>query len=77
MALRLYYASYNVLGDVTAAFRFGEAGVLWLKNTVLGNSVIAKDFGDFRYLEGEIGESLYLNLDASVTVNWNVFYLNV
>lgn len=76
-ALRVYYAAYNALGAATVAFRFGEAGILWLKNSVPANSIIAKDFGDFRYLEGEHDEALYLNLDTTANVNWNIFYLEV
>lgn len=75
--LRIYYASYNPSVGVTAAFRFGASGPLWLQNTVTADSVIAKDFGDLRYSEGAIDESLFLNLSDSVPTKWNVFYVEV
>ena len=75
--LRIYYVSYNPLVAVEAAFRFGAAGALWLRNNITANSVIAKDCGDLRYLEGAVDEVLILNLSLGVAVNWNVFYLEV
>ena len=76
-ALRVYYASYNPLLAVEAAFRFGAAGGLWLRNNLTANSVVAKDFGDFRYLQGAADEVLILNLSLAVAVNWNVLYKEV
>ena len=76
-ALRIYYASYNPLLAVEAAFRFGAAGTLWLRNNVNANSVIAKDYGDFRYIQGAVDALLILNLSIAVSVNWNVFYKEV
>ena len=75
--IRLYYCSYNPLLAVEAAFRFGASGGLFLRNNVTANSVIAKDYGDFRYLEGAVDEALILNLSLAVSVNWNVNYLEV
>ena len=75
--LRIYYLSYNPLLAVEAAFRFGATGGLLLRNSVTANSVIAKDFGDFRYLEGAVDEALILNLSLGVAVNWNVTYVEV
>jgi hypothetical protein len=76
--LRIYYVSYNPSAAVTVAFRFGAAGALFLRNVIAtGGSIVAKDFGDFRYLQGAINESLYLNLSAAVSTAWNVFYVEV
>lgn len=76
-ALRIYYASYNPLGAVEAGFRFGAAGTLWLVNNVTANSVISKDFGDFRYLEGAVNQVLNLNLSLAVATNWTVLYKEI
>ena len=75
--LRVFYAAYNPLNDVMAYFRFGAAGSAWLRNDILAHAVIAKDFGDFRYLEGADDEALVLVLSAAVVTNWNCFYLEV
>ena len=72
--LRIFYASYNPFAAVQAAFRFGPAGTLWLVNSVVANSVIAKEFGPTRLLEGAVDESLILNLSDAVATNWTVFY---
>ena len=72
--VRVYYASYNPLLAVEAAFRFGSTGSLWLRNNVTANSVIAKDFGDFRFVQGTANEVLILNLSLAVSTNWNVAY---
>lgn len=72
--LRLYYVSYNPSQSVQAGFRFGDAGILWLLNTLtIGGAVVAKDFGT-RYVEGAVDESLYLYLDGAVATIWNAFY---
>ena len=76
-ALRIYYVAYNPLAAVEAFCRFGPFGTAWLRNNIVGNAVIAKDFGDLRYLEGAIGEALYLNLSGAVATNWNCFYVEV
>ena len=73
--LRLFYVSYNPIAAVEAAFRFGTTGTLWLRNNIVANSVIAKDFGDLRVLQGGVDESLMLNLSAAVPVNWTALYL--
>ena len=75
--LRVFYASYNPLLAVEAAFRFGAAGTLFLRNNILANSVIAKDLGDFKYLEGAVGDALLLNLSLAVNTNWTVFYQEI
>lgn len=72
--LRLYYLSYNPILAVEVAFRWGASGALFLRNNITATSVIAKDMGDFRYLQGGVGESLFLNLSLAVTTNWTVFY---
>ena len=74
-SLRVYYCSYNPKGAVEAAFRFGPTGLLFLQNNIPANSVIAKDFGDFRYLEGAVNEPCMLNLSQGVVTKWTVFYL--
>lgn len=75
--LRLYYANYNPLLAVEAAFRFGAAGTLFLRANVVANSVIGKDWGDFRYVEGAVDEALILNLSLAVATNWNAMYVEV
>ena len=75
--LQLYYVSYNPQAAVTAAFRWGEAGNLWLKNTVPAKSVIAKDWGASRHFDGGVDQPLILNLSGAASVNWNVFYTEV
>lgn len=77
--LRVIYASYNNKGGaVEAAFRFGAAGTLWLRNALtVAGGVIAKDTGGFWCLEGAVDEALILNLDTAVEVIWNAFYVEV
>ena len=58
-----------------AAFRFGATGTLWLRNNITANSVVAKDFGDFRFIQGAVDEVLILNLSLALATNWNVFYV--
>ena len=75
--VRVYYAAYNPIVAADCAFRFGAAGTLWLRNNVTANSVIAKDFGDLRFVQGAIDEALFLNMVIGVATNWTVFYLEV
>lgn len=76
--LRLYYASYNPSAAVEVAFRFGAAGTLFMRNNIVaGGSIVAKDLGDFRYLQGATNEALFLNLSGAVATIWNVFYVEV
>ena len=75
--IRVYYFNYNPLLAVEAGFRFGAAGTLLLRANVTANSVIAKDYGDFRYVEGAVNEALILNLSLAVNVIWNAFYLEI
>lgn len=76
--LRISYLSYNPSAAAEVAFRFGAAGTLILRNNLTtGGSVIAKDFGDFRYIEGATNESLILNLSVAVATIWNVNYVEV
>ena len=73
--IRLSYLSYNPDSPVTAAFSFGAAGTEFLKNKLQGSgSIVAKDFGDFKSLEGGEAVGLYLRLSAAVPTQWNVFY---
>jgi len=76
-AIRVHYAAYNPVSDAEVGFRFGVAGNMWLRNNIIAKSVIAKDFGDLRFIQGESNESLYLNLSAGVVTDWTVFYLEV
>lgn len=74
-AINLAYASYNPSAPVECAFRFGTSGQKFLDNNIVAaGSIIAKDFGDFRYVKGAINESLYLNLSSAVPTIWNAFY---
>ena len=75
--LRLFYCSYNPNLAVEVAFRFGAAGTLFLRNSVAANSIVAKDFGDFRYIEGGVNDLLILNLSIGVTTIWNALYVEV
>jgi hypothetical protein len=76
--LRVTYLSYNPSAGVEAAFRFGAAGGLFLRNALtVGGGVIAKDIGGFYYVDGAVDEALILNLSAAVSTNWNAFYLEV
>ena len=76
-AIRVHYASYNPAADAEIGFRFGAAGNIWLRNNVIAKSVIAKDFGDLRFIQGEPNEALILNLSAGTVTDWTVFYLEV
>ena len=74
--LRTYYLAYNPSAAVEAAFRFGAAGGLFLRNDLTtAGSIVAKDFGDFRYVEGAVDEALILNLSLGVSTIWNAFYV--
>lgn len=75
--IRLSYASYNPALAVEAGFRFGAAGTLFLRNSIGAGSVVAKDFGDMRYLEGAVDEALILNLSVGVATIWNALYTEV
>lgn len=76
--LRIAYLSYNPSAAVEAAFRFGATGNLFLRTNILvAGTVIAKDFGDFRYIEGDADEVLNLNLSSAVNTIWNAFYSEV
>lgn len=75
--LRISYLSYNPIATVTCAFRFAAAGDLFLQNVMPAGSIVAKDFGDLRYIEGAINEALILNLSSAVSTVWNCFYVEV
>lgn len=76
--IRVYYLSYNPSAPVTAAYRFGAAGNLFLQNNIVqGGSIVSKDFGDFRYVQGATDEVLILNLSAGVSTIWNCNYIEV
>lgn len=76
--LRVHYVSYNPAEAVEAAFRLGSTGTRFLRNNlVAGGSIVAKDFGDFRYLEGAVNDPLILNLSSGVITIWNAFYTEV
>ena len=74
--LRIYYLSYNnTTATVECYFTF--AGVNFLRNKIIANSVIAKDFGDFRCVQGSVGGTLVLNLDTATPVNWSCMYVEI
>ena len=75
--LNISYASYNPTLALEAAFRFGATGSLWLRNNLVANSVVSKDFGDLRWVQGAVDEVLILNLSAGLATNWNIFYVEV
>lgn len=75
--LRVSYLAYNPALAVECAWRFGAAGPLFLRNSMPAGGIVAKDFGDMRYLEGEVDEPLVLNLSLAVTVIWNCTYVEV
>ena len=75
--LRLSYVSYNPALAVEAAFRFGAAGTLFLRNSLSAGGVVAKDFGDLRYIEGAVDEALVLNLSLGVATIWNALYTEI
>ena len=74
--LRVFYLSFNnTTTTVECYFAFGT--MQFLRNNVLANSVIAKDFGDFRCIQGAVDQALVLNLSVATPVNWNVLYVEV
>lgn len=75
--LRLSYLSANPALAVELGFRLGAAGTLFLRNSLAAGSVVAKDFGDMRYLEGAVNEPLVLNLSLGVATIWNALYVEV
>lgn len=76
--LRIFYLAYNPSAANEVAFRFGAAGGLFLRNSLtVGGSVIAKDFGDLRYIEGAVDETLVLNLSSGSTTIWNAIYTEI
>lgn len=76
--LRVYYLAYNPSAAVECAFRFGAAGALFLRNNLTqGGSVVAKDYGDGKYIQGATNEALVLNLSGAVATIWNVNYIEV
>ena len=75
--LRVSYVSYNPALAVEAAFRFGASGAPFLRNSIAAGGVVAKDFGDLRYIEGGVNEPLVLNLSVGVSTLWNAFYIEV
>jgi hypothetical protein len=75
--ISIHYISYNPKAPVEVGFRFGENGQLFLRNDLVGLSVIAKDTGDMHSIDGGVDEPLILNLSAAVVTNWTVFYLLV
>lgn len=72
--VRVHYCSYNPTAAAEVGFRFGSAGTIFLRNNVTAGSVIAKDFGEMRHIEGAPDEALFLNQNVAVITNWTVFY---
>lgn len=75
--IRISYLSYNPEAENECAFRFGASGALFLRNVVPAGGIVAKDFGDYRYIQGAVDEVLYINLSDAVPTIWNVFYSEV
>lgn len=76
--VQLRYISYNPLAVNDVYFRFGVAGTKILYNSIVAaGSIITKDFGDFRYIEGAINEVLYINLLNAASTIWNIFYTEI
>lgn len=76
---RVHYLSYNPQAVMEIGFSFSGAPedlILYNKITVPG-SVIAKDFGDFSFLESGFEQPLYIWTSADGTVFWNVFYTEI
>lgn len=74
-AVRVHYVSYNPSSDQNEiAFRFGAAGTKFLLNTVPASSIIAKDFGDAKYITGAVDEVFYFYQGFGASTNYNVFY---
>ena len=76
-ALRIYYVSYNPAAASEVGFKFGATGTVWLRNNLVANSVIAKDFKDLKYIQGAIDEVLSITQTNAVIVDWTVFYVLV
>lgn len=75
--VRVLYLSFNAdganTGDVTAAIRFGAAGALIYTMSLKAGSIFARNIGaGLNYIQGATGESLYVNLSTSGTVNVTV-----
>ena len=75
--IRISYLSYNPALATEVAWRFGATGTLFLRNSAPAASIIAKDFGDMRYLEGAVDQVLILNLSVGVATIYNVLYTEV
>lgn len=76
--LQIHYLSYNPAGATEAAFRFDAAGPLFLRNNIVtAGSIVAKDFGEFKNIQGAADEPLILNLTAAVSTIWNAFYREI
>ena len=74
--LRIHYLSFNnTSATVECYFAFGSTQ--FLRNNVLANSVVAKDFGEFTAMQGTVDQALVLNLSVATTVNWNALYVEV
>ena len=75
--IRGYYFSYNPVLAAEIGFRFGSTGTIFLQNNITANSVISKDMGDLRFVQGGVDEPLLLNQSLGITTDWTVFYLEV
>lgn len=83
--LLVSYLSYNPAAPVDVKFYFKAAGEVppntpssayfFHNNVTVGGSIIAKDFGDFRHLAGDLDQPLVIVLSAAVDVIWNVVYV--
>jgi hypothetical protein len=77
--LRIYYVSYSpTTAPVLLYLSFSAIGAPLLRNNiVVAGSIIAKDFGSHRYVEGAVNEGFYITTSADVDIHYNVFYTEV
>jgi hypothetical protein len=75
--LRIHYLSYNPSAPVTVSWNLGGVGTILANTLTIGGAIIAKDFGDFHYVECAFESNLQLELSAAVSTNWTAFYTEV
>ena len=75
--VRVHYFAYNPETAGTFFYRFGTGGASHLRAKVPAESYISRAFEASYRLDGAVDESLFLNLDAAVNVNYSVYYTEV
>lgn len=76
--LRIYYLAYQPLTQMEVWFNFGVSATKILYTRPVADGIVAKDFGEARYIQGNTDEALNLNVQlGAVTTYWNVFYIEV